>query len=38
MNRRAFLATAAMAPVLARAFEPLRAQTAGLHRLCLNAP
>ena len=29
MNRRAFLTTAAMTPILASAFEPLRAQTAG---------
>lgn len=29
MNRRAFLSTAAMTPILARAFGPLRAQTAG---------
>ena len=27
MNRRAFLTTAAMTPVLASVFEPLRAQT-----------
>ena len=29
MNRRAFLATAAMTPILASAFGPVRAQTAG---------
>ena len=29
MNRRAFLATAAMTPILASAFQTLRAQTAG---------
>ena len=29
MNRRAFLTTAAMTPILASAFEPLRAQMAG---------
>jgi hypothetical protein len=29
MNRRAFLTTAAKAPILGRAFGPARAQTAG---------
>jgi len=29
MNRRAFLTTAAMTPILASAFGPVRGQTAG---------